>query len=75
MAITKREKTWKNKLPPGKQYSIDDALKLVKEFDGLPWQHMMWFARDDGKAGEREGEGESGRGGNAQPESDTNPKR
>jgi large subunit ribosomal protein L1 len=32
MAITKREKTWKNKLPPGKQYSIDEALKLVKEF-------------------------------------------
>src|SRR4051812_3091896 len=32
MAISKREKTWKNKLPPGKQYPIDDALKLVKEF-------------------------------------------
>jgi large subunit ribosomal protein L1 len=32
MALTKREKTWKNKLPPGKQYSIDEALKLVKEF-------------------------------------------
>ena len=32
MAITKREKTWKDKLPPGKQYSIDDALKLVKTF-------------------------------------------
>ena len=32
MAETKREKTWKNKLPPGKQYSIDEALKLVKEF-------------------------------------------
>src|SRR5678810_1175298 len=32
MAITKREKTWKNKLPPGKQYSIDEALKMVKEF-------------------------------------------
>src|SRR5688572_24524071 len=26
--------------PPG-------GFKLVKEFDGLPWQHMMWFARDD----------------------------
>ena len=32
MALTKREKTWKNKLPPGKQYSIDEALKLVKTF-------------------------------------------
>ena len=32
MALTKREKTWKDKLPPGKQYSIDEALKLVKEF-------------------------------------------
>ncbi|MCI0358290.1 MAG: class I SAM-dependent methyltransferase [Planctomycetaceae bacterium] len=24
-----------------------NGFKLVKEFDGLPWQHMMWFARDD----------------------------
>jgi large subunit ribosomal protein L1 len=32
MADTKREKTWKSKLTPGKQYPIDDALKLVKEF-------------------------------------------
>ncbi len=32
MAITKREKTWKSKLTPGKQYSIDEALQLVKEF-------------------------------------------
>jgi large subunit ribosomal protein L1 len=32
MAATKREKTWKSKLTPGKQYSVDDALKLVKEF-------------------------------------------
>jgi large subunit ribosomal protein L1 len=28
----KRVKTWKSKLTPGKQYPIDDALKLVKEF-------------------------------------------
>jgi large subunit ribosomal protein L1 len=28
----KRTKAWKEKLPPGKQYPIDDALKLVKEF-------------------------------------------
>src|SRR6187401_1356333 len=32
MAIAKREKAWKNKIQPGKQYSIDDALKMVKEF-------------------------------------------
>src|SRR5512139_4078887 len=32
MALTKREKTWKDKLPPGKSYSIDEALKLVKSF-------------------------------------------
>jgi large subunit ribosomal protein L1 len=32
MAVTKREKVWKSKLTPGKQYSVDDALKLVKEF-------------------------------------------
>ena len=32
MAIAKRMKAWKEKLPPGKQYPIDEALKLVKEF-------------------------------------------
>src|ERR1700733_14704182 len=31
-ATVKRTKTWKDKLPPGKSYAIDDALKLVKEF-------------------------------------------
>ncbi len=31
-ALAKRMKVWKEKLPPGKQYSIDEALKLVKEF-------------------------------------------
>ena len=28
-----------------------NGFKLVKEFDGLPWQHMMWFARDDAATG------------------------
>ena len=28
----KRVKTWKSKLAPGKQYPIEDALKMVKEF-------------------------------------------
>ena len=31
-AVAKRTKGWKEKLPPGKSYPIDDALKLVKEF-------------------------------------------
>ncbi len=30
-AIVKRTKVWKDKVQPGKQYGIDDALKLVKE--------------------------------------------
>jgi len=32
MAVSKREKAWKSKLTAGKQYPVDDALKLVKEF-------------------------------------------
>ena len=32
MAIAKRMKVWKDKLPPGKQYPIEEALQLVKEF-------------------------------------------
>jgi large subunit ribosomal protein L1 len=32
MAIVKRQKPWKDKIAPGKQYPIDDALKLVQEF-------------------------------------------
>jgi len=30
--VAKRMKPWKDALPPGKSYPIDDALKLVKEF-------------------------------------------
>ena len=30
-AATKRMKVWTDKLPPGKQFPLDDALKLVKE--------------------------------------------
>ena len=30
--VAKRVQAWKAKLTPGKQYPIDDALKLVKEF-------------------------------------------
>lgn len=32
MAIVKRQKPWKEKVVPGKQYALDEALKLVKEF-------------------------------------------
>jgi large subunit ribosomal protein L1 len=32
MAIAKRMQAWKGKLTPGKQYPIDEALTLVKEF-------------------------------------------
>ena len=38
-----------------------NGFKLVKEFDGLPWQHMMWFGRDakDGETvRQRDGEKE-----------------
>jgi large subunit ribosomal protein L1 len=31
-AIPKREQAWKAKLTPGKQYPVDEALTLVKEF-------------------------------------------
>ena len=27
-----------------------NKFKLFREFDGLPWQHMMFFGRNDGKA-------------------------
>jgi large subunit ribosomal protein L1 len=32
MTVAKRIKAWKGKIVPGKQYAIDEALKLVKEF-------------------------------------------
>jgi len=28
---------------------LPNGLKLVRQFDGLPWQHMMFFERDDKK--------------------------
>jgi len=30
--VAKRHKPWAEKLPAGKQFPIDEALKLVKEF-------------------------------------------
>jgi len=32
MALAKRVKAWKDKLQPGRQYPVEDALKLVQEF-------------------------------------------
>ncbi len=32
MAVAKRTKAWKSKLTPGKQYPVDEAFKLIKEF-------------------------------------------
>jgi large subunit ribosomal protein L1 len=32
VAVAKRVKAWKSKLVPGKQYPVDEALALVKEF-------------------------------------------
>ena len=32
MAVPKRVKAWKAKLTPGRQYPVDEALRLVKEF-------------------------------------------
>jgi large subunit ribosomal protein L1 len=32
MPVAKKQKAWASKIAPGKQYPVDDALKLVKEF-------------------------------------------
>ena len=32
VAVVKRQKPWKERLAPGKQYTVDEALSLVKEF-------------------------------------------
>jgi large subunit ribosomal protein L1 len=32
MKLVKRMKEWKEKLPPGKQYPVDEAVKLVKQY-------------------------------------------
>ena len=34
-----------------KEY-LPNGFKLVKQFDRLPWQHMMFFGRDDASVGE-----------------------
>jgi SAM-dependent methyltransferase len=32
-----------------------NGFRLTRSFDGLPWQHMMWFGRDDEQAAEASG--------------------
>ena len=32
MAIAKREKAWAGRIQPGKQYAVEEAIKLVQEF-------------------------------------------
>ena len=40
-----------------------NGFKLVEEFDKLPWQHLMFFQRDDAWEKRRGGERETGSGG------------
>ena len=35
---------------------LPNGFRLVKEFDKLPWQHMMFFGKADGKNSKAEGE-------------------
>jgi ubiquinone/menaquinone biosynthesis C-methylase UbiE len=48
-----------NEFPP-------NGFTLVEEFDELPWQHLMFFQRDDAPRNERGGDEERGRGGDTQ---------
>ena len=32
MAIAKREKAWAGRIQPGKQYAVEEAIKMVQEF-------------------------------------------
>ena len=38
-----------------------NGFKLVEEFDKLPWQHLMFFQRDDAVDRQERGEGETRR--------------
>jgi large subunit ribosomal protein L1 len=40
-AVAKRMKAWKSKLTPGKQYSIEEALALVKEFSSKKFNESV----------------------------------
>jgi len=40
-AVAKRIKAWKSKLTPGKQYPIDEALALVKEFASAKFEESV----------------------------------
>ncbi len=40
-AVAKRQKAWKEKIQPGRQYPIDEALALVKEFAGAKFRESV----------------------------------
>jgi len=40
-AIAKRMKPWKDALPPGKSYPVDEALKLVKQFANVKFNEAV----------------------------------
>src|SRR5262245_10047652 len=40
-AVPKRVKAWANRIQPGKTYSIDDALKMVKEFASAKFKESV----------------------------------
>src|SRR5262245_5057439 len=40
-AVPKRVKAWANRIQPGKTYSIDDALKMVKEFASAKFRESV----------------------------------
>ena len=43
-AISKRQKVWKERLQPGKQYPIDEALGLIKEFASAKFDETVEVA-------------------------------
>ena len=51
MAIAKREKAWKLKIAPGKQYPIDDALKMIKEFATAKFNETDGLTADEKAVG------------------------
>jgi hypothetical protein len=43
-AVFKRQKAWKEKLQPGRQYPVDEALTLVKELATAKFERTFGFA-------------------------------
>jgi len=50
MAVAKRIKAWKDKITPGKQYPVEEGLKLVKEFATAKFPEAVERARRESKA-------------------------